>query len=490
MPNRPGTQILQKTSPPVRTSPTTTGTLFAAGLCDKGSAIAPIEIFSMDDFVTKCGARVSYSVLYDALDVFFREGGGHAYIARVVGPAAVQATRNLVDGVAAVSLVTKALGPGTSGNNLKTGVVAGIAGGSYQIQVTDQNSVVLEQSYDLFTQQDAVTWANAYSTNIVITIGASLLIPVVGGANVITALTTGSDDRVSIVDAQWLAALNLFTKDMGPGQVAAPGRTTDPGHTQLCDHAAANFRTALLDAPDTPTVATLTTAATNAKTTGNGQYGGLFGPWLIVPGVSAGTTRTVPPSTFIAALCARVDAQSVLGGPDVPAAGMANGVSRYAIGLSQIAWDDPTRNTLNNAGVNVVRIMSGAIVNYGFRSLADPLNNAPWLDLSNVRLLMAIAAEAQQIGQQFVFSMIDGQGYTISQYGGALSAMCQRYYNTGQLYGVTPADAFNVDVGPTVNTAAVIAGNEIRATLAVRPSPMAELVTINLVNVQVPQGVS
>ena len=169
---------------------------------------------------------------------------------------------------------------------------------------------------------------------------------------------------------------------------------------------------------------------------------------------------------------------------------MANGVSRYAIGLSQIAWDDPTRNTLNNAGVNVVRIMSGAIVNYGFRSLADPLNNAPWLDLSNVRLLMAIAAEAQQIGQQFVFSMIDGQGYTISQYGGALSAMCQRYYNTGQLYGVTPADAFNVDVGPTVNTAAVIAGNEIRATLAVRPSPMAELVTINLVNVQVPQGVS
>lgn len=483
---RPGVQIVQKTAPPPRTSPTDTGVMFATGLCDKGPANAPIEIRSLDEFVVKCGARVSYSVLYDAVDLFFREGGGHAWIGRVVGPAAVQSSRNLVDNVAAISLVVKAVGPGASGNSLKVAVVAGVAGGSYQIQVTDASNVVLEQSPDLLTQQDAVTWALSFSTNVAITIGASTLIPVIAGANVLTVLAGGTDDRTNIVDANWLTSLALFAKDLGPGQVVAPGRTTDPGHTQLLDHAQANSRTALLDAPDTPTQATLTTSATNAKGTGNGQYGAIFAPWVVVPGVIAGTTRTIPPSALVAGAIARVDAVQ---GPDQPAAGDL-GQSNYGLAVSQPAWDDATRTTLNNNGVNVIRNILGGPRIYGWRSLADPLNNAAWLDLSNVRVLMAIQAEAQQIGQQFLFAIIDGQGHTISAYGGALTAMLQRYWNSEQLYGATSADAFNVDVGPTVNTPASIAGNELRATVAVRPSPFAELVTINIVNVQVPLEVS
>lgn len=482
---RPGVQIVQKTAPPPRSSPTDTGTWFVAGLCDKGSALRPINCRSLDDFITQCGARQTYSVLYDAVDLFFREGGSNLWVARVVGPAAVQAFRNLVDNVAAVSLIVKAQGPGTSGNNLKVAVVAGVAGGTYQIQITDNNNVVLEQSPDLTTQADAVNWAQT-SQNVTITIGASLLAPVVAGANVLTALATGADDRTNIVDAQWLTALNLFSKDLGPGQVSAPGRTTDPGHTQLLDHAGANNRTALLDAPDTPTVATLQSSAVNAKTTNNGQYGALYAPWVLIPGVVAGTTRTAPPSAFQAAQMAEVDASD---GPNVPAAG-SRGIARYATGLSQPAWDDATRNTLNTSGVNVLRVLNNLVTIYGYRSLADPINNAAWLMLNNVRVLMAIAAEAYAIGQQFVFAQIDGQGQTISAYGGALSAMCQRYWNSGQLYGVVASEAFNVDVGPTVNTPLVIAGGELRATVAVRPSPEAELVTLNIVNVQVPLGVS
>lgn len=489
MPNRPGVQIIQRTTPPPRSAPTDSGTWFAVGLCDKGPVDRPIEVRSLDEFTTKCGARVSYSGLYDALDLFFREGGSHAYIGRVVGPSATQSSRNLVDNAAATSLVVKAIGPGVAGASLKVAVVAGNNGGTYQIQITDASNVVLEQSPDLTTQQDAVTWALAYSTNVVITIGASALAPVVGGSNVLTALTGGTDDRNNIVDANWLTALSLFTKDLGPGQVSAPGRTTDVGHQQLCDHAANNNRCAIMDAPDTATTSTLITSATNAKTTGNGQYGAIFAPWIVIPGVVAGTSRTVPPSAMVAGLCARVDLSD---GPNVPAAGLSKGVSNYATGISQAAWDDPTRNTLNSSGVNVIRNMLGfaSIVVFGWRSLADPLNNAAWLDLSNVRLLMEIQALAYSIGQQFLFSQIDGQGHTLSAYGGALTAMLQGFWESGQLYGATPSDAFNVDVGPSVNTPLTISGNEIRAVLAVRPSPMAELVTIIIINVPVPLEVS
>jgi len=97
---RPGVQVQVLTTPPPRSSPTDTGVWFVTGTSDQGRIDAPILINSMSDFIRLLGPRTSYSVLYDALDVFFREGGGTAYVARVVGPTPVVAFRNLVDNVA------------------------------------------------------------------------------------------------------------------------------------------------------------------------------------------------------------------------------------------------------------------------------------------------------------------------------------------------------------------------------------------------------
>lgn len=482
---RPGVQVQVLTTPPPRSAPTDTGVWFVTGLTDQGRVDAPILITSMSDFTRLLGARQSYSILYDALDLFFREGGGAAWVGRVVGPGAVIASRNLVDNAAAVSLIVKALGPGAYGNSIKVGVVAGVGGGTYQIQITDVNNVVLEQSPDLTTQIDAQTWSQA-SQYVRITVGASALVPVIAGANVITAMAGGTDDRASIVDAQWLAALNLFTKDLGPGNVSAPGRTTAVGHSQLLAHAQAYNRIAFLDGTDTPTMATLTAQSTTDRSTGNGQYGALFAPWVLVPGLIPNTTRTVPPSALAAGRAAAVDVQR---GPGVAAAGDL-GRSAYAVGLSQPAWDDATRDTLNTAGVNVIRVMNGATLIYGWRSLADPINNPYWVPLGTARYLMGLGARAWVVGQQFVFDPIDGQGHTISAYQGALVALVAADWASGQIYGATPDQAYNVDTGPGINTPTVLAGNELRAAISVRPSPMAELVTIYVVNVPITQGVS
>jgi phage tail sheath protein FI len=478
---RPGTVVTVQDTPSPRSAPTDTGVWFAAGLSDRG-ALEPILIRSMNEFIRLLGDRVSYSILYDSLDTFFREGGAACYVSRVVGPSAVQATRNLLDGVPATALVVKANSVGAWGNSLKVGVVAGGGGGTYQIKVTDSADVVLEQSPDLTTQQDAVTWSQG-SAYVVITIGGGTVPPVVAAP---AALSTGTDDRSNITDAHWLAALDRFTMDLGPGNVSAPGQTSDVRHTQLNDHAEANQRPAFLDYPDTPTEATLTTSATNAKSTGSGQYGGGFAPWVKVPGVLAGTTRTVPPSAAAAGAAARVDASH---NPNTPAAGLL-GVLRYAVGLSQPNWDDPTRERLNNAGVNVIRSMFGGFRIYGWRSLANPVTNPNWLDLSNVRYLMGLAARCRASGESYVFMPIDGFGHTLAQYQGSLTALCQADWVDGQIFGLTATDAFNVDVGSNVNTPETIAANELRAVVSVRPSPDAELVSITIVNVPVTEAVS
>src|SRR5215831_16820202 len=354
---RPGVNVTLRPTPPTLGAPTDTGVWFAVGLTDAGP-IKPTLIQSMSDYTNLFGQRVSYSVLYDALDVYFREGGAFAYVCRVVGPSAVTASKNLLDSGAAVSLVASALGPGASGNSVSVGVRAGTLGGTFVIFVV-VGGVEVETSPDLADPPTAILWAQN-SAYIRLTAGPSSNDP----ANIAAAaLAGGNDDRNNIVDAQWQTALDSITSDLGPGQVSAPGRTTDVGHTQLVDHAGKHARVAILDAPDTATVATLLTSATNARA-GQQKFAAMFWPWLVVPGVVSGSTRSVPPSALIAGLLGRNDSVGL--GPDQAAAG-DNGVSLFATSLSQPAVTDSVRQTLNTAGIDVIRNLYGTFRNYGWR---------------------------------------------------------------------------------------------------------------------------
>lgn len=469
----PGTVVTLRETPSVLSLPTDTGTAFIVGLTDRGPLTAKL-IRSLDEFVSVYGARQSYSVLYDAIELYFREGGDRAYLGRAVGPGATSGTRNLVDGVAATSLVVTAIGPGAWSANYKVAVVAGTAGGTYKIQVTDAANVVLEDSGDLATQDAAVQWAQASSQYIRIAIGASALNPVPAAA---TALSAGTDDRTNITDTQWLNALNLFPKDLGPGQVFAPGRTSATGQGQLITHAEANGRVAILDMQDTGTVGTLTAAAAALA---NSRMAAPFTPWIVIPGLATavGSTRTVPPSALIAGLVARNDPSF---GPNRPAAGNA-GQSRYAIGLSQVAFTDTNRGTLNDNSINVIRGMFGGFRVYGWRSLADPVTDSGWVDFGNGRLYMSLASELNAVGENYVFDEIDGQnGVTIGSFHDALAGVLLEHYNRGELFGDEPEDAFSVDTGSSVNTLVTIAANQLKAVCSVKMSPMAEIVRIEIV---------
>lgn len=475
---RPGVNVNLRSTPPARSAPTDIGTFFATGLTDLGPANSPKAVRSMADFERIFGLRQSYSVLYDAMDHYFREGGSLAYISRIVGPAAVVAFKNLLDVGAAVSLIVKAIGPGATYNSYKVGVRAGVAGGTFVIFVQDPNNVEIETSPDLANTSAAILWAQNSSNWIRITQGASVLNPAVVAAGV---LATGTDDRASIVDAQRQTALDAITPDLGPGQVAEPGNTTDNAHIRLVAHANANRRVALMDAPDTATVATLQASAVAARTVLlTHRFSRITWPWMVIPGIAAapGTTRLVPPSSYEAGVIARNDSNGESAGE--PAAGDL-GASLYAIDLSQVAVSDAVRKTLNDSGVNVIRSMFNGFRTYGWRSLADPVTDPLWVNFGHARLYMAIAARGAAIAESFQFDKIDGQGKKLAEFGKDLSGMLKELWEKGDLYGATAPEAYSVDVSAAVNTPATLAANELHAVLNVKMSPFAEMVQIEIV---------
>ena len=468
---RPGVNVTLRPSPPTLGAPTDTGVWFVVGLADQGP-LTPTLLSSMSDYANIFGARVSYSVVYDALDVYFREGGAHAYLKRVVGPAALTATKNLLDAGAAISLVASALGPGVSGNNISVGVRAGQGAGTFVI-FNVVGGVEVETSPDLLDNPTAILWAQN-SAYIRLAAGPSANDPAVVAAS---ALAGGNDDRNNITDAQWQAALDSITSDFGPGQVSAPGRTSDIGHQQLVDHAGKHQRVAILDAPDTSTVATLTASALGARVGSSSKFGAMFWPWLTVPGIVSGSVRNVPPSALIAGLLGRNDSGGL--GPDQAAAG-DQGVSLFTTALSQPALSDTVRQSLNQAGVDVIRSIYGTFRNYGWRSLVDPVAEQDWVNFGCGRLYMSIAANAQALAENYMFDKLDGKGNTIALFNGSLTGMLQGYYNNGDLYGASAGDAFFVDTGPTVNTPTTIANHELHAVLNVRMSEFAEMVQIEV----------
>lgn len=469
----PGVTVTPVSSGTASSPPTDTGKWFVVGMTEQGPHDRSVTVKNLNQYIRYFGARVSHGYLYDALETFFAEGGSEAEVGRVIGPTPVKATGNLSDG-SGTTLTAKAKGYGIYGNEID--VITTVPGaGTFQFAVTYLGATV-ETSPVLNNIAEAVAWATNTSQYVDMT--------AVGSADPVaatTALASGTDDYSNATETTWANAMALFTKDKGPGQVSAPGRVTATTQTALLAHAAANNRVAVLDTADSVTVATHTSQAATLRALSTARYGALFGPWAVIPGITPGTTRTVPYSAVQAGLIARTD--SAGNNANVAAAGsyQLNGIARYATALSQVAWSDANRETLHDAGVNVALVKYGAVETYGYRTLVNPLVDDTWIDFGNARVAMQISAESYAVGETFVLRQIDGQGIVASEFAAALTGeILLPLYEAGALYGDTFQDAASVDTGNQVNTEETIADGELHALISVRLSPHAERVIIEI----------
>lgn len=480
-----------------------TGTWFVLGNAS-GPAGMVVPIQSMNDFTSVFGkivngnltgryslTHVDSTLLYDALDVFFKEGGIQAFVSRVQ-PAST--------GVAATSSTggkfqLTANGKGTwanSSNSAVDGVIltltgVSINGNTFQSAVITYNGLTTASVSGLSTDTDVINWINslpAYQSMVTAaSVAGSSILPTAGSSTSIY-LAGGTDTATADGDAD--AALALINETYGVGQVSFPGNTSATVQAALANHAASFNRVALVDAPNTATTADIITAAQSLQyAVTDPSYVAVFGPWVKVPGVvntnpsvTSGVvfSRTVAPVALAAAKMAKND---VGNDANVPAAGSNNGASSYATGLSA-TFSNSDLGDLNAAGVNVIRAVPnvGTIAIYGFRSLAIDPN---WKFLNNVRFRMQVIRDLDRIAEGYVFQEIDGKGHIFSQLAGAIAGQLQQYWIRGSLYGLTASDAFSVNTGSQVNTPVTIAAGQINAQVALKMSPFGEFVTINVV---------
>jgi hypothetical protein len=88
-----------------------------------------------------------------------------------------------------------------------------------------------------------------------------------------------------------------------------------------------------------------------------------------------------------------------------------------------------------------------------------------------------------------VFDVIDGQGHLLNTVAGEIVGELMPLYRVGALYGDTFADAARVDTGAAVNTPETIAARELHAVVALRTSPAAEMLELELVRTPITEVV-
>jgi len=456
------------TSVPVPTSnPTSTGKWFCTQLLERGSTTKPIVCTSMAEFKAQCGARVSYSVMWDSAETFFQEGGSELIMARVVGATPVAAKYELKDSEAHVSLIVTANSVGEWGNNLSVAVTVTESG---YILTIEENDVEVEKSPELTTQLGAVAWAEN-SAYVTIAVGAGTKTPSEVTAK---ALSGGTYDSSHITTASYEHALANFSYEMGCGQVSAPGITTTGVGEAILKHVEVNNRVAMLDLTNTSTAATLISAVSSLRSAVGARRGSAWAPWAIIPGLAGGANRVVPYSAVQAGIIARNDGATTQPQVNEPSAA-ENGQPRYAIGLTA-EWNRATREELNEHSVNVARVMpSGVIQTYGYRTLVKPESEPAWEEFSAARLFMYVVNQCEAIMSEFLFKDIDPKKQLFNRLNGRLTAFMTSLGN--QLYN-NPGEAVNT--GPAVNTPTTIAKKEVCADVAVLPSPTSEIAVLNV----------
>lgn len=465
----PGAEIniLDVAAPPGTV--TDTGLLIALGETERGP-LEPTEINSYNDLTRIFGARQPYGILHDTLEVAFATGLARAIVARVVADTAVAASKSL-NKDATPAIVVTANAPGAWGNTLRVAVID--QAGARRLVVTTTDGVTLEQSPYATTQAELVSWGQA-ARYVTVTAGTDPGIPDVAAA---AALTGGNDDRATIDQADYTAALDRITAEHGTGQLAAPGATSEAIHLALLEKAADPQcqRFAVLDGDPTMDASALTVHANTLTAEGNGQWGTLVAPRVRV-GTGSGS-RLVPASGFWAGRAAFTDATVGVGQPP---AGENYGESQSIVDIETV-YTDSEREALNQAGVIVVARVNRAPRIYGAVTLADIDAHPAYRWVNGTRAVIRYRALANTILERYVLRRVDGKRQILVELSNDLTGLSEQERAANNLFGETPADAYRVDTRyPTVNTDQTLADGYLIANVEIRTPPVAERVRLDI----------
>lgn len=464
-----------RSGPPATVDPTS-GQYFMVGRFERGTVGKPVLVRSLPELVRNFGVRTAFSDAWDHLATYFSEGGGRAYVVRVAGSAAAAGTLSLSDrsGTPAPTLRFDAASPGAWSSNVTVEVLNGLASNTYRIVVRYAGEIV-EDYNNLATPADAVAKFNQSVYVKVTNLGSATTAPNNNPAVLAaTPLSAGNDDRASLVNADFVAALALFNPELGDGSVAIPGYTGPTIWGGLITHAKVNNRIALLAAIRGETEANLKTAAASLDS----EYAGLFAPWVVVP-TEGNSTRVISPESYVAA--ARSRAHRLVGQWRVPAGQIA--VANYVLDIDQ-NFTAVQADGLDAAKVSIVRSIANTVRLYGWRSLSNDDEN--WFYLKDRDLLNFLTVEANKRLENFVFEVIDGKGQLLSSLAAEIVGLVDPIAKANGLFaryndeGLMIDPGYVVSAGPDLNPPSELVKNKVNASLAVRLAPTGSLISLSI----------
>lgn len=472
-----GTYASRTTAVPNTSPAPDTEKVFAVGYTQMGSVTEAMYVGDMTDVQAKTGGRLSVSPFYDCMDAYFLLGGAGGYVARNALSTITSATATLA-GSSGASLVATAKNPGTWPNGTTIDVV--VTGGTYTVKVTPPSGVV-EQSYTLATQADAVTWAAKFSKTVNFAVGggtASNPVAVTG-----STMTGGTDNTA--VDATSLeSALTRFDDQYGSGTVTAWGSTASVLHRKVLAHVSTRARTAALDLADGD-AATAVAAAQNLYQYAGRERACLNVSTLVLPGGPLGAVREVPWSVVIAAHASRADRTAV---PGVALAGQQNGVVTANGGpipgatLKRL-YSEADQGLLEGSGLTyaepqVVGGVIGVPVTAADRTITDYNDQTVPTEYSDARVLMTTEARIRAALAFANFGSLGGNGKLVSQATAACIPVLTDLYD----YGVIGDGLMSYKQAFQVAVTADRPGRRLIVTALVYCAVSARIVQINIVH--------
>lgn len=472
-----GVQVTTQVSSGPSNTGERSGRLHVAGLAASGPQGRSVTVDSLAKFTAIFGARTpATSNLFDTARMFFEEGGSELVVSRVFGPAPTAGSITLQDSADVNTVKIQAADPGAYSSEYTVETVN--AGSTFDLTIKRNGSTVT--SYlGLTSPADLVQRA---ATNPFVTVTSLGSITAAPGDNpktlAATTLSAGTDDRGAATVTDVIAALDAGTGAEG-GAVAAPGYSADVIGALLNEHAARTGKVALLAMPVSATKEEAVAAAAALAAAGNGEYGAIFFPALVIPDGAA--TRTITPEGYVAAVRAR--AHEDIGYWQVPAGDRSE--TRWVVGATE-PIDAEANNLLADSFVNGIITTGQRVRLYGWQSLAQDRDN---LGLLNARdTLNNLALDVKETLDPFVFATNDGKGhlrsYIESAVVGVLDPIAKADGFYARMNGSTEIDpGYDVTVDTALNPLTLQAENKVNVGIEVRLSPTAQLIQVEIIKV-------
>jgi len=437
------------------------------GLSPKGDASQAIFITSWNDFCLKFARgvtafRVDADLAY-AVKGFFENGGGRAWVKRMVGPSALKAT---VKVPVSTGADINAIDEGVWANALLEVTVAANTTPANTFNVTVEFDGIEVEYFEIVSN---TTTDDYYFGNVITGVSKWIEIPVgevlAAGTGVMAA---GASDETSLTDVSFVDALAFFDVVDDINLIAIPGKTSDTIVTGLFAYTDGRKDCfAIIDAQLAQTAANMVTNRADYS----GTYGAIYYPWIKVddPLSLQGRMRLCPPCGHIMGIYARTDeARGVHKAP----AGL-EAVIRGAREL-ELALSNGDVELLNPLGVNcLISKRNVGIVVWGARTLSVLAEKRY---VTDVRLDANIAASCYRGTQWAVFEPNDETMWL--KLANQIKAFLYTKWREGAFFGTTPEEAYYVKCDAELNPEEIRNAGRVIAEIGYAKKKPAEFVIL------------